>query len=76
MATDKKAGAKAPAKPKKVYVTVKGEDNKSKKFELLGGPTKKFIFQGESYTKENAAKNPELIASLLATGSPLLEEIV
>lgn len=75
MATAKNAGDNTPAKPKKVFVTVKGADNKSTKFELLGGANKKFIFQGETYSKETASKNEALIASLVATGSPLLEEV-
>jgi hypothetical protein len=75
MATVKKAGAKTPAKPKKVFVEVTGADNKKTKYELLGGPNKKYIFQGETFTKETAAKNEALIDSLVATGSPLLEEV-
>lgn len=65
---------KAPAKPKKVFVTVKGEDNKDVKYELLGGPNKQYFFKGVRYTKEDAVKNNDLIESLIATNSPLLEK--
>ena len=75
MATAKnKAASEEAAKPEKVFVTVKIED-KDQKFELLGGPNKKFIFQGETFSKEKAAKNEKLIASLVATGSPLLAKV-
>ena len=70
MAEDKKAGAKAPAKPKKVFVTVD-----KVKYELLGGPNKKYIFQGETFNKETASKKKDLIASLLKSESPLLEKV-
>ncbi len=75
MATTKKAGANAPAKSKKVFVEITGADDKKIKCELLGGPNKKFIFQGEAFSKEQAAKNEALIKSLVATGSPLLQEV-
>lgn len=70
MANNKKAASKEAAKPKKVFVTVN-----EKKYELLGGPNKKYIFKGETFTKETAAKNAELLKALAATGSPLLEEV-
>lgn len=76
MAEKKQAASKKEAaKPKRVFVTVKDSEGKSKKYELLGGPNKKFIFQGGKFNKEEAAKEEKLIASLVATGSPLLEEV-
>lgn len=74
MAQNKKAGAKAPAKPKNVYFTVKDEAGKNVKFKLLGGPNKKYIFNGDTYSKEEAAKNEKLCAALVATGSPCIEK--
>jgi hypothetical protein len=71
MAVNKKAASKEAA-PKKVYFTIKGEDDKSVKYQITG---KKFIFKGEAFNKEEASKNEALCASLVASGSPAITEV-
>jgi hypothetical protein len=69
MAKDNTAASKEAA-PKKVIFELE-----KVKYELLGGPNKNFIFQGERFTKEEAGKNEALCAALVASGSSVVEKV-
>jgi hypothetical protein len=71
MATAKnKAASTKGAAPKRVYFEVD-----KVKYELLGGPNKQYVFQGERFNKEKAGKNVEFLEALVKSGSPVAEKV-
>ena len=72
MAKATKAAEKSAA-PKQVFFIQKDEEGKQvAKFEILG---KRFCYQGETLNAEEASKNEELMAKLIANKAPAIKEV-